>query len=379
MKNKNSLQERYIANLFQHSQKLKNAKKIKGDSNFIKQEVILIQAKKFVKTQEEINKENSRQKQANIERLKKKKLEMERQLKEQEEKRKKEEEERRIAEELRRKQKEEEERRIAERQRQEEEEKRRKEEEQRRIQEELLAIEKEKERIRNLPYHFKKYNNPIIKIEDGSGTEDKDLYDLVNLMNIDPSKSNGFSQVVNEKGMNIYKKHVDNSPVVLIKSIATIPFKKEIVFEAISNLKIRRQWDKVFSELKVVDNEGAETGEILYMIIKAPLMFENRDFVQRKKVWKGFPDNNSIIMHFVSVEHPKYPKNKKYTRAETVISGYYIKDKGDGTSLLGIISQTDIKGNIPSGIVNKFAPSSSKDWIKSLQKGCKMLTGGGGK
>ena len=42
-------------------------------------------------------------------------------------------------------------------------------------------------------------------------------------------------------------------------------------------------------------------------------------------------------------------------------------------SIIGILSQTDLKGNIPHVLVNKFAPKSSRSWVKSLLKGCEIV------
>ena len=155
-----------------------------------------------------------------------------------------------------------------------------------------------------------------------------------------------------------------------------MPYSKDVVFEAISNLDIRKQWDSVFSELKVVNHEGENGAEILFMIIKSPVFFiSNREFVQQRKMWKNFPSNKSHILHFISVENDECPPSKKNVRAETVISGYYMQDDPDNPehSILGVLSQTDLKGNIPHVLVNKFAPKSSKNWVKSLLKGCEIV------
>ena len=230
------------------------------------------------------------------------------------------------------------------------------------------------------PSKFVIYTNPnsLIYIPDKGEyhTDDKDLKQLIDLMNEPMIKEYGYSCVIDEKNCKVYKRMVEGIPVILIKCIAKIPYSKDVIFEAIANLDIRKQWDSVFSELKVVNNEGENGAEILYMIIKSPVfVVSDREFVQQRKVWKNFPTNNSHILHFISVDNPSCPKNKKYIRAETIISGYYMKDDPDEPdhSILGVLSQTDLKGNVPHFLVNKFAPRSSKGWIKSLIKGCKIV------
>ena len=207
-------------------------------------------------------------------------------------------------------------------------------------------------------------------------TDDKDLKNLVDLMNEPMIKDFGYSCVIDEKNCKVYKRMVEGIPVILIKCVANIPYSKDVVFEAIANLDIRKQWDSVFSELRVVNYEGENGAEILYMIIKSPvLIVSDREFVQQRKMWKNFPTENSHILHFISIENHACPRNKKFVRAETIISGYYMKDDPDepGHTILGVLSQTDIKGNIPHFLINKFAPRSSRSWIKSLIKGCKLV------
>jgi hypothetical protein len=207
-------------------------------------------------------------------------------------------------------------------------------------------------------------------------TNDKDLKQLIDLMNEPTTKDFGYSNVINEKKCKVYKRLVEGIPVILIKAMAKLPYNKDVVFEAIANLNIRKQWDSVFSELRVVNHEGENGAEILYMIIKSPvLLVKNRDFVQQRKIWRNFPTTKSHMLHFISIDSPECPINKKCIRAETVISGYYMQDDPEepGHTLLGVLSQTDIKGDIPVFLVNKFAPKSSKSWINSLTKGCEIV------
>ena len=207
-------------------------------------------------------------------------------------------------------------------------------------------------------------------------TNDKDLKQLIDLFNEPNTKDFGYSRVIDEENCKVYKRMVEGYPVILIKCLAQMPYSKDIVFEAIANLEIRKQWDEVFSELKVVNYEGENGAEILFMIIKSPVFFiSNREFVQQRKMWKNFPTDKSHILHFISVENHECPVSKKNVRAETIISGYYMQDVPNDPEkcILGVLSQTDLKGNIPHYLVNKFAPKSSKNWVKSLYKGCEIV------
>jgi hypothetical protein len=62
----------------------------------------------------------------------------------------------------------------------------------------------------------------------------------------------------------------------MIKAIVTIPdYTREHVFEAIANVDIRKEWDKIFSEFKIIESTE-EGGEILYMSIKVPFVYFRR-------------------------------------------------------------------------------------------------------
>jgi len=220
--------------------------------------------------------------------------------------------------------------------------------------------------------------NDLIYIPDNENyrTNDKDLKQLIDLLNEPTTKDFGYTNVINEKKCKVYKRLVEGIPVILIKALAHLPYSKDVVFEAIANLDIRKQWDSVFSELRVVNHNGENGAEILYMIIKSPVFIvKNRDFVQQRKIWRNFPTTKSHMLHFISIDTPDCPENKKFIRAETVISGYYMQDDPEEPehTLLGVLSQTDVKGDIPVFLVNKFAPKSSKSWISSLKKGCEIV------
>ncbi len=104
-------------------------------------------------------------------------------------------------------------------------------------------------------------------------------------------------------------------------------------------------------------------------------MVKDRDFVQKRKIWKNIPDPDSVVIHFKSIKHDLAPEYPKLIRAETIISGYYIKRISSNPMriLLVIVTQTDIKGSIPNWIVNSMSQKAPKEWVNNLMKGCEKL------
>jgi hypothetical protein len=67
----------------------------------------------------------------------------------------------------------------------------------------------------------------------------------------------------------IYKKKIKNNPIIILKSISYLKgFTAEEVFEAIADVSIRKEWDKVFSEFKIIDYDHKNESEYLYMVVK---------------------------------------------------------------------------------------------------------------
>ena len=237
------------------------------------------------------------------------------------------------------------------------------------------TLEEGKIKKKKYKYHIRTNQRSLIKLpEEIYGTDDKELKQIIDVINEEPIEENGYQKVINESKTKIFKKVIPGYDVILIKTLCQIPFNKDIIYETIANLEIRKKWDLSFSELKIInEKKDNKNVELLYMIIKSPsLITKDRDNVQQRKIWKNFPNNNSHILHFTSIDSPQFPKSKKYIRANTIISGYYIEDiPGENKSNLIIVSQTDVGG--PNWLINKVAPKASKNWVNNLIKGCNMI------
>jgi len=62
----------------------------------------------------------------------------------------------------------------------------------------------------------------------------------------------------------------------MLKTIATInDFTKEEIFNAIVNVEIRKKWDTLFSEFKIVEENKEERSEVLYMALKVKIISLN--------------------------------------------------------------------------------------------------------
>ena len=138
------------------------------------------------------------------------------------------------------------------------------------------------------------------------------------------------------------------------------------------------KWDTTFSKHVVVQNFAEENGitkVIEYLYIKFPLMMDNRDIVQEKKIWKEYNGNqNSFLTISKSIEHPSHPPQKKVVRAEMIISGMFLYEDSPGQTSIYMINKVDLKIKSGADIVNSTAKKSPKDFLENLIKYCKKIS-----
>ena len=137
------------------------------------------------------------------------------------------------------------------------------------------------------------------------------------------------------------------------------------------------KWDKVFNRHEIVQEFPESNGikkVIEYLFIKFPLMMDNRDIVQEKKIWKVYNNNQKCFLSISkSVVHPSHPPLKKVVRAEMIISGIFLCEKIPGQTLIYMVNYVDLKVKTGADIVNSTAKKSPKEFIENLTKYCKKI------
>ena len=220
---------------------------------------------------------------------------------------------------------------------------------------------------------IKEEENKEEKEEDEEEAEEELGLDVVrDLIKIFEQPDEDFKIIKKNKKITLGKIANKESPVVLVRAKAWIEADPDLIFTLLHDIKIRDNWDSVICDLKIIDTYD-DTTDVLYSRFKASMGATDRDFVQIRKVTKNKFGYNSIIA-MRSIEHKRCPPMKKRIRANTMISGYIVKQEGD-KCLLGIISQTDIKGMVPRFIINALAPRKPQEWVRKLEKAIKMYGG----
>lgn len=97
---------------------------------------------------------------------------------------------------------------------------------------------------------------------------------------------------------------------------------------------------------------------------------KDRDFVHKRKIWNNFPNNNSCLLYFKSIQHNECAEYSNFIRAETIINAYFIETISTNPlkTIIYAVMQTDLKGSIPSGKGN-----NEKRWIDNLIQGIEYV------
>ena len=137
------------------------------------------------------------------------------------------------------------------------------------------------------------------------------------------------------------------------------------------------KWDKTFNKHEVVQEFPEVDGikkVIEYLFIKFPLMMDNRDIVQEKKVWQEYNGNpNCFLSISKSIEHPSHPPQKKVVRAEMIISGMYLCENTPGETSIYMVNNVDLKVKTGADIVNSRAKKSPEEFLENLTKKKKKM------
>jgi hypothetical protein len=131
-------------------------------------------------------------------------------------------------------------------------------------------------------------------------------------------------------------------------------------------------WDKTFKKHEVIQDYPEENGmskQICYLYIKMPVFMTDRDLVQEQKTWLNYNNDPSNFMCiYKSTTHSKYPVKEKPIRADMILGGMYLKEKGPNESLIYLINNFDLKITTGKDIVDSAAPDRAKDFVPNLIK-----------
>ena len=148
-----------------------------------------------------------------------------------------------------------------------------------------------------------------------------------------------------------------------------------VVVRSLLNSQVRRKWDPSMIEFELLEKLAPGPSDICcHSTFLVPVMgVSNRDFCQIRTV-RYFEDEKGpyVFIAFKSMEHPKCPPKYGNTRAHTFQSGWMCRphetEDGSVATYVSVIGQNDIKGWIPTSLINQGLGPAMAKWFKAVHK-----------
>jgi hypothetical protein len=109
---------------------------------------------------------------------------------------------------------------------------------------------------------------------------------------------------LNLANLKIYRKRVTEGSLFMVKCFVRLPMiPKEIAFRAVSDLRLRKKWDDILSNMKIIDDDKVKDTVVFYYTIPTPAFVAQREALVLRKVMKDFPVKGALSIHHKSTEH----------------------------------------------------------------------------
>eukprot|EP01065_Artemidia_motanka_P006461 TRINITY_DN1317_c0_g1_i1.p1 TRINITY_DN1317_c0_g1~~TRINITY_DN1317_c0_g1_i1.p1 ORF type:complete len:843 (+),score=178.47 TRINITY_DN1317_c0_g1_i1:71-2599(+) len=137
------------------------------------------------------------------------------------------------------------------------------------------------------------------------------------------------------------------------------------LYDTIHDCVYRWEWDANMSEGYNVCNLDL-WNDVGYYGAKSPSSFiACRDFCNQR-AWRNVDGKEFIVMNR-SRPHAKCPEKKGFVRAVSICSGYLIRGHPGGCSIT-YVAQSDLKGSIPSRLINSLITGQVPNTIAMMAK-----------
>lgn len=179
--------------------------------------------------------------------------------------------------------------------------------------------------------------------------------------------------VDHDENLSIYKKKDSVQNQVALRCQALLPkIPKGVAFKALTNLKIRKQWDKTLQNVEIIENDEDNGSAVIHYHIKTPTFMQTRDALISMKQLKNYPYDGALSLLHKSTAHTACPEDfRKCIRVDMHMYGVLFEDapKIMGTKL-SWVTFTDLKGSVPKSLLYQRSIRNPRHLVKDLTKAC---------
>ena len=215
----------------------------------------------------------------------------------------------------------------------------------------------------------------IVSLPENYSTDDEDEMIAINTLNEDISS---WKKYTDKDGIKLYFKPYPTkdeegkdieSVIGYCEAILDFPASK--VISKMNDFEFRRNVDDQYKKGNLISEriEGNIKYMEMYLFMKMPFIFSDRDFVVRKKCWLDYNGNKDHALFYIhSIESPEYPPKKKLVRGNYANRSGYIKPLGDNQCQLNVVTAMDVKMSLGVSTMSKNGAEMQEKWVKNLRK-----------
>ena len=215
----------------------------------------------------------------------------------------------------------------------------------------------------------------IVSLPENYSTDDEDEMIAINTLNEDISS---WKKYTDKDGIKLYFKPypTKDEEGKYIESVigyceAILDFPASKVISKMNDFEFRRNVDDQYKKGNLISEriEGNIKYMEMYLFLKMPFIFSDRDFVVRKKCWLDYNGNKDHALFYIhSIENPEYPPKKKLVRGNYANRSGYIKPLGDNQCQLNVCTAMDVKMSLGVSTMSKNGAEMQEKWVKNLRK-----------
>ena len=215
----------------------------------------------------------------------------------------------------------------------------------------------------------------IVSVPENYSTDDEEEMIAINTLNEDISS---WKKYTDKDGIKLYFKPypVKDEEGKDVESVigyceAILDFPASKVISKMNDFEFRRNVDDQYKKGNLISEriEGNIKYMEMYLFMKMPFIFSDRDFVVRKKCWLDYNGNKDHALFYLhSIDNPEYPPKKKLVRGNYANRSGYIKPLGDNQCQLNTVTAMDVKMSLGVSTMSKNGAEMQEKWIKNLRK-----------
>ncbi|KAH3766057.1 phosphatidylcholine transfer protein [Pelomyxa schiedti] len=162
----------------------------------------------------------------------------------------------------------------------------------------------------------------------------------------------------------VWVKQTSQSAVKMGRIAVWLPENPEVVYDVLHDPEYRTVWDKYMVEGYDIRRIGGVNDDVGYYRMKFGFGLSDRDFVNQRS-WRVLPNEWIIMNHSVTL--PDYPKRSGCERGWSYLTGYMVTPCAPGGSNLLYLTQADLRGWIPTWIINQAISISAAAFAQTFK------------